>query len=164
MESRGFSMTAVDFYQLADTYGTPYFFYDADAVNDRINRVRTSLDNLVKVFYAVKANPNLELLRAVRGVAYGLDISSGGELEQASIAGFDMTTISFAGPAKTTTELTAAIARGVGCISLESIRELLACVEISRQLRVRAKVVVRVNPQFMNRSFGIKMGGKAVQF
>ena len=33
----------------------------------------------------MKANPNLELLKAVRGVADGLDISSGGELEQVMV-------------------------------------------------------------------------------
>ena len=63
---------------LADEHGTPFYLYDADAVNARIEAVRDALDRRVKVFYAVKANPNLALLRAVRPVADGLDISSGG--------------------------------------------------------------------------------------
>jgi diaminopimelate decarboxylase len=119
---------------------------------------------MVEVFYAVKANPNIELLRAVCGVADGLDISSGGELEQAALAGFEMAKLSFAGPAKTREELSASIERGVGNISIESRRELRECVDISRRLGVKANIVVRVNPQHLNRSFGMKMGGKAVQF
>jgi hypothetical protein len=85
--------------ELAERFGTPFFLYDADAVNRRIDLVPV-LEGLVKVFYAVKANPNLELLRAVGRAADRLDISSGGELEQAALAGFDMANLSFAGPAR----------------------------------------------------------------
>ena len=153
-----------DLHSLADRYGTPYFLYDVDEIVRRIELVRESLAGLVEVYYAVKANPNLELLRRLRTVADGLDISSGGELEQASLAGFDMAKISFAGPAKTASELTASIQNGVGCISIESLRELMECVRISRQLGRKANIVVRINPQQVNRSFGMKMGGKAAQF
>jgi len=122
------------------------------------------MDNLVEVFYAVKANPNLGLLKAVRGTADGLDISSGGELEQAALAGFDMARISFAGPAKSSQELSASIKRGVGCISVESMRELMKCAELAKQIGIKANVLIRVNPQFLNRSFGMKMGGRPIQF
>src|SRR5271167_3489136 len=120
-----------ELHSLADRYGTPYFLYAVDEIARRIELVRESLARLVEVFYAVKANPNLELLRMLRNVADGLDISSGGELEQASLAGFDMAKISFAGPAKSINELTESIQRGVGCISIESLRELKEC-EIGR--------------------------------
>ncbi len=149
---------------LADRYGTPYFLYDADEVVKRIESVRESFERLVEVFYAVKANPNLELLRLLRNSADGLDISSVGELEQASLAGFDAANISFAGPAKTAGELTESIQRGVGCISIESMRELTECIGISRQAGRKANIVVRVNPQFLNRSYGMKMSGRATQF
>jgi len=158
------SVTVAELRALAEAYGTPFFLYDADVVNSRINAVRRSLQDLVKVFYAVKANPNLELLRALRGVADGLDISSGGELEQAALAGFDVAKVSFAGPGKTSAELAASIERGVGFISVESLRELTECAELSKRLGIRANVVIRVNPLLPNRSFGIKMGGRPVQF
>ena len=44
------------------------------------------------------------------------------------------------------------------------MRELMECVNISRRLGIKANVVVRVNPQLSNRSFGMKMGGRPVQF
>lgn len=157
-------LTSIEFEKMADKYGTPFYLYDADEINHRIKFIRESMDNLVEVFYAVKANPNLGLLRAVRNMADGLDISSGGELEQAELAGFDMAQISFAGPAKTRNELTASIEKGVGCISIESMRELKECVDISRQINIKANVVMRVNPNLLNRAFGMKMGGKPIQF
>lgn len=151
-------------HDLAERYGTPYFLYDADEIAARIEAIRVALARQVEVFYAVKANPNLELLRAVRGVADGLDISSAGELTQACLAGYEMQNVSFAGPAKTKDELTAAITHGVGCISVESLRELTQCLRIAEQTGKKASIVLRVNPLLLNRSFGMKMGGRPVQF
>jgi len=149
---------------LANAHGTPFFVYDADTVNARIRAVREAMGGRVAVYYAVKCNPNLALLRAVKAATDGLDISSGGELEQALAAGYEGHHLSFAGPAKTKAELTAAIEAGAGAISIESARELSECIAVSKQLRRRACVALRVNPLQINRAFGIKMGGKAVQF
>jgi diaminopimelate decarboxylase len=160
----GAEPSATELHELAVKHGTPFFIYDADMINARIRRIRDSLDHLVQVFYAVKANPNLELLRAVGDTADGFDISSGGELEQAQMAGIEPVRLSFAGPAKTTEELTASIVHGVGYISVECLDELLECADIARRVDRRANVVIRVNPEQPNRSFGLKMGGIAVQF
>ena len=149
---------------LARAHGTPFFIYDADAVNERITRARAALGGAARVYYAVKANPNLELLRAVRQAADGLDLSSGGELEQALLAGFEPGRLSFAGPAKTAAELERAIEAGVGCISVESQREIDECARLAGKLERRANIGVRVNPKLLNRAFGLKMGGRAVQF
>lgn len=156
-------MRPADFESLAQTYGTPFYLYDADEVISRIDGVRRCLGG-VHVYYAVKANPNLGLLKAVRGSADGLDISSAGELEQALLAGYAPAQLSFAGPAKTTAELAEAIRHGVGCVSIESPRELSECIAIARAASTPANVALRVNPEHVNRAFGIKMGGKAVQF
>jgi diaminopimelate decarboxylase len=152
------------FERLAQAHGTPYFIYDADSMTRRIDAVRRAFCGLVDVFYAVKANPNLALLQALRMGADGLDVSSAGELVQACEAGFDPGQISFAGPAKTTAELTFAAERGVGWISVESVRELRECARISEAARKKVRCAIRVNPLAPARAFGLKMGGKAVQF
>jgi len=156
--------TLAGFDELARKYGTPFFLYDADLVNRRIRELRDALEGEVSVYYAVKANPNLELLRAVSSVADGVDISSAGELDQALRAGFDPTMMSFAGPAKTAAELEAAISAGIGCISIESIREIEECARVARQLGKRARILLRVNPLMPNKTYGLKMGGRPVQF
>ncbi len=64
---KGWHKTSLaELHSLADRYGTPYFLYDVDDIARRIELVRESLAGLVKVYYAVKANPNLELLRRLR--------------------------------------------------------------------------------------------------
>lgn len=152
------------FEDLAAEYGTPFYLYDADVVRDRIDRVRYAFQGLVKVYFAVKSNPNLELLRSIRDGVDGLDISSGGELEQASLAGYDMSRISFAGPAKTGDELLSSLRNEIGSISVESPRELLEIIEIAQRLKTRANIVIRVNPKQLIQEYGLKMGGRPVQF
>ena len=158
------STSLPELHELAKQYGTPYFLYDADAVCRRIESVRAAFEGVVDVYFAVKANPNLSLLQAVRETADGLDISSIGELEQACLAGYEPARLSFAGPGKSTEEVRSSVDRGVGCISVESLRELEACVEAARALGRRANVTLRVNPLLQNRTFGMKMGGRPVQF
>jgi diaminopimelate decarboxylase len=153
-----------ELHTLAERYSTPYFLYNVDEIARRIELVRQSIKGLAEIYYAVKANPNLQILRRLRDVADGLDVSSGGELRQACMAGFPMSKVSFAGPAKTQAELTESIEHGVGCISIESLRELTDCIQLSRRIGRKANIVVRVNPQVVNRAFGMKMGGKPVQF
>ncbi len=156
--------STADWEALALAHGTPFFFFDADVVAGRIRAVRQAMHGMAQIYYAVKANPNLGLLRAVQPVADGVDISSGGELLQAQLAGYDPAMMSFAGPAKTETELEAAIRAGVGCISAESLREIEQCATIAARVGVPARILLRVNPASPNRAYGLKMGGKPVQF
>ena len=159
-----FEMPPNQWEALAQAHGTPFYLFDSDVVARRIQALRQALKGLAQVYYAVKANPNLGLLRAVQPVADGADISSAGELDQAQLAGFDPARLSFAGPAKTDAELEAAIRAGVGCISVESLREIDACARIARDTGLRANVALRVNPTVANRAYGLKMGGRPVQF
>ena len=158
------AMDAAAFEAEAIAYGTPFFLYDADHVGARIRAVREAFEGMVDVLYAVKANPNLALLSAVQRVADGLDVSSFGEVEQALLAGYRPSSMSFAGPAKTMPELSESISQSIGCISVESTRELRDCIGVARRAGTRANVALRVNPLFLNRSFGLKMGGRSVQF
>lgn len=149
---------------LAAEHSTPLYLFDAEHVRRRVRAVRSAFGGLAGVYYAVKANPNLGLLRAVGDTVDGVDISSGGELQQALRAGYDAERMSFAGPAKTDDELTSAISAGVGCISVESPREIDACARIAASLGRPAQILLRVNPSQVHRSYGLKMGGRAVQF
>lgn len=153
-----------EFRRLAEEFQTPFYLYDVDVICKKIQMIRDLLEHRVKIYYAVKANPNLDILKSVRGIADGLDISSVGELQQAKAAGFEAKQLSFAGPAKSRDELRASIELGVGNISIESKRELSEIISLSKTIGVPARVVVRVNPKFLNRAFGIKMGGRPVQF
>ena len=96
---------AVDLLKIADDLGTPLYIYDFDAMADRLRQLRRLFDERIKLYYAVKANPNIHLLTGLRPLVDGLDISSGGELQQALLAGYRGSDLSFAGPGKTASEI-----------------------------------------------------------
>ena len=69
----------------------------------------------------------------------------------------------FAGPAKKTYELQAAIALGVR-ISVESVTELHRITDIAEVVGIQAHVLLRVNPQISLRGASMRMGGAPTQF
>jgi diaminopimelate decarboxylase len=152
------------FEELAEKHGTPFYLYDLDAVRDKVAVIRQAFGGNLELLYAIKANPNLELLCGMRDGLDGLDIASGGELEIALKAGYKPSCISFAGPGKTRDELKRSLEAGIGFISVESLRELRDIEEQVRGGAPRASIMIRVNPLFLLKEFAVKMGGKASQF
>jgi diaminopimelate decarboxylase len=152
------------FEDIAAQYGTPFYLYDLDTIKEKIHNVRNAFGDSIEILYAVKANPNRELLRGIRMDVDGLDIASKGEMEQALFAGYEAKKLSFAGPGKNRAELSEAMKYGIGIISVESLRELNDIKTIAIEERMIANIALRINPQLLIKEFAIKMGGKATQF
>ena len=92
-----------------------------------------------------------------------MDVASAGELKIALDSGMRADAISFAGPGKRDEELEQAVAAGI-VVNLESEGELERLAAIARRTGARARVNVRVNPDFELKSSGMKMGGGPKQF
>jgi diaminopimelate decarboxylase len=137
---------------------TPFYAYDRRLIRERIELLRTHLPRQVHIHYAMKANPMPEVVAHLAGLVDGLDIASAGELKVALEAGARPGTISFAGPGKTDADLEAALAAGI-VINLESEGEMERLGAIASRRGARARVNVRVNPDFELKSSGMKMGG-----
>ncbi|HZG07636.1 MAG TPA: pyridoxal-dependent decarboxylase, exosortase A system-associated [Allosphingosinicella sp.] len=142
--------------------GTPLFVYDAAMVRERIARFRRAFSG-VNLHYAVKANPYPPLLKHISSQVDGFDVASAGEMRQALAAGVPAADISFAGPGKTDDELAAAIHAGI-TLNLESEGEAERALSIARARGMRARLAVRVNPDFEIRGSGMRMGGGARPF
>jgi diaminopimelate decarboxylase len=149
---------------VAQEYGTPFYLYDLNDVYQKIETIRNNFGESVKLYYAIKANSNLEILKAIREKVDGLDISSIGEMEQSLLAGYSPGQLSFAGPGKTFQELEQSIRNQVGIISVESIHEMENIKKISLLVNSKVDIMIRVNPTMLIREFDIKMGGQATQF
>lgn len=152
------------FEEAAAHVNTPFYLYDLEVINEKIEAVRQAFGRSLELFYAIKANPNSELLKAMRDKIDGVDIASGGELEISLNTGYEANKISFAGPGKTRKELLRSLEIGIGFISVESIRELLELEELVRMGAPKASILIRVNPLLYIKDFAIKMGGKPSQF
>lgn len=142
---------------------TPFYAYDRQILAARVAQLRQALPSAVSLHYAMKANPMPALVGYMAGLVDGLDVASGRELRVALDAGMDPREMSFAGPGKSETELTQAVAAGV-LLNVESFREARVLAEIGARTSWTPRVAVRVNPDFELKSSGMKMGGGPKQF
>lgn len=82
--------------ELAQKYGTPLYLYDADAVVRHYRELYNFIPwPKLKIHYALKANYNVALLRALRAAGAGLDTVSPAEVRLALALGFDRNDIIF---------------------------------------------------------------------
>ena len=164
IENRELIVGGIPLTKLAARVGrTPFYVYDRSLLDARIRELRAALPDAVEIHYAVKANPMPALVGYMACLADGLDVASGGELAVALDAGANPQCISFAGPGKSIDELAQAVAAGI-LVNVESRREIRVLADISRRTRTKARVAVRVNPDFELRMSGMKMGGGPKQF
>jgi diaminopimelate decarboxylase len=136
---------------------TPFYAYDRTVINDRVAALRAALPPDVHLHYAIKANPMPEVVSHLAALTDGLDVASAGELRVALATGISPGNISFAGPGKSATDLSAAIASGV-IINIESVGEMQRIAMLAEASGTRPRVAIRVNPDFELKSAGMKMG------
>ncbi len=150
--------------QLAARVGqTPFYAYDRAALDTRVAELRAALPAALRLHYAMKANPMPALVGTLAGIVDGLDVASGRELRVALDTGMTPAEISFAGPGKSHAELEQAVAAGV-LVNVESAREARLLADIQAHTGWRARVALRINPDFDLKSSGMKMGGGPRQF
>jgi diaminopimelate decarboxylase len=145
-------------------YSTPFYFYQLDHAIDQINAIRNVVNQRVQIYYALKANPAVPIVRELAKHLDGVDIASGGEAKIVLEAGSAIESASFAGPAKSNRELEYVISQGIGLISVESVNELIRIQSIAEELGAIQDIVVRVNPDSPIQQYSLKMGGVASPF
>ncbi|MGH3086535.1 MAG: diaminopimelate decarboxylase family protein, partial [Rubrobacteraceae bacterium] len=127
--------------------GTPVYVYSHGALErayKELDEAFSGFDHLV--CFAVKANGNLAVLRALASFGAGADIVSGGELYRTMRAGFDPKKVVFAGVGKTESELMAGLGERILLFNVESAAELEYLERMASIHGKRARVALRINP------------------
>jgi diaminopimelate decarboxylase len=133
---------------IAKAAGTPLYIYSAATLERHFRVFQEAFREIPHVIcYSCKANANLAILRTLSGLGAGADIVSGGELFKALTAGVPAERIVFSGVGKTEDELSYAIRSRILMINIESAGELQTLVRISRRMKTKVPVSIRVNPQ-----------------
>lgn len=157
-------MTDARLLEAVSRYGSPLYAYDLDAIAARFDRLNRHFGRHFGVSYAIKANPNLHLLKAMRPRLDSFDASSIAEVEQALAAGMEPARITFSGPAKREAEVRRAVQLGIGELVLESLAEAHVASAAARAAGGVQPVLVRLNPVHIPRRMGASMGGTISQF
>ncbi|WP_328794760.1 alanine racemase [Herbidospora solisilvae] len=134
----------------------PAFVYDLEDLDTHIREVRSALGD-IELYYAVKANPDPELLRVLVRYVDGLEVASGGEVAHVRDL-FPNARIAFGGPGKTDSEL--ALAPTVYRLHVESPNEIRRLIAAGSD----ADILLRVNLDIPIPGASLAMGGGATPF
>ena len=142
----------------------PFFIYDLEKIKKNFTILRESLPENFRIYYSMKANSNVNIVKFLYTLGCGIEIASGGELKTAIKVGVPPKEIIFAGPGKSDEEIFQALKCGIKLINVESFNELSRVNEIAKSLNRVQDVNIRINPRFKIEESTLQMGGDAQKF
>ena len=132
---------------LSKRFKTPIYCYSAKKLRDNILNFKKQFNKLNPLIcFAVKANPNINILREIKNFNLGADVVSIGELMMAIKAGINPKKIVFSGVGKTNSELEYAINKKILLINTESKSEILEIEKIAKTKKRVVNIGIRLNP------------------
>ncbi len=133
--------------EVAAAVGTPFYLYSTATLQRHFTVFDEALDGLEhKIFYAMKANDNIAVLRTLAAMGAGMDVVSGGEYAKARAAGVSGDMIVFSGVGKTEAEMRQVLAGGIRQFNVESEPEMRQLSRVATDMGKIAKITLRVNP------------------
>lgn len=133
--------------EIAGQVGTPFYLYSQATLERHFttfDRAFSKTSHLI--CYSQKANSNLALLHFFGRLGGGTDIVSGGELYRALKAGIPPERIVYSGVGKTSDEIRYALKEKILLLNIESPEELKLVNTIAGQMKRKASIGIRVNP------------------
>lgn len=126
---------------------TPFYYYDLNLLDQTLIACKLASEKFsFHVHYALKANFNDEVLKAIQKSGFGADCVSGNEVKKAIEIGFNPSNIVFAGVGKSDKEINEALRNNIYCFNVESVQELGVINELALKQSKVAKVAIRINP------------------
>lgn len=113
--------------RLGKELGTPIYVYNGSRITDNYRRfysaMRKHTDKEIRVYYAMKANSNIEILKLLKRAGAWVDVVSPEEAERAILVGFGSDKILFTGTSVSNDDLKRITDLGI-MINIDSVSEL----------------------------------------
>jgi diaminopimelate decarboxylase len=153
----------VEVKKLVETFSTPLYVYSKNQIIENFNNYKKALkDRKHLICYAVKANTNYEVIKTIKNLGGGADVTSYGELWRVLNAGVPPEKIVFAGVGKTEEEIKFAIKNKILMFNIESKDEAELINKIAKK---KVDFSIRVNPEVNTHTIGhISTGEEGVKF
>jgi ornithine decarboxylase len=129
----------IDFLKTAQPEG-PCLVVDLDVVKDNYNAFDRAMPG-TRIFYAVKANPAPEILKALADLGSCFDTASVVEIEMALAAGATPNRISFGNTIKKERDIAKAHAYGISLYAVDSIEEVEKVARAAPGARVFCRIL-----------------------
>lgn len=137
---------------------TPFLLIDSGKIREKTSMIGRYIKNS-NVFYAVKANPDIEILRFLNKLELGFEIASEGELEILSSIGVEPSRIISSNPVKSLKFLKIAASYKVKYFSFDSEEEVekLARIIPNCNVYVRLSVPNEGSEWPLSKKFGVEL-------
>jgi len=133
--------------EIAREVGTPFYLYSLNTLESHFRAFQSAfakVDHLI--CFSAKANSNIAILRIFTRMGGGVDVVSGGEIFRAMKAGASPNRIVYSGVGKREEEIEYALELPILMFNVESTQELVLMDRIAGNMRTKAPVALRVNP------------------
>jgi len=137
---------------------TPFLLIDSSKVKEKTSLIGHYIDN-ARVFYAVKANPDVAIVRFLNKLKMGFEISSEGELDILSTLRVKPERIISSNPVKSLKFLNMAASYGISYFSFDSAYEIekIAKIVPNSNVYVRLSVPNEGSEWPLSKKFGVEL-------
>lgn len=133
--------------KIIEQAGSPTYVYSKNYFKKRYLEFKKAFSYAkCKIYYAVKSNFNLSVIKTFVELDSGLDVNSQGELYRALKAGAAPSNISFSGVGKTEEEIQYALENGIFLFKAESFEEAVVINKVAERMKKTPNVSFRINP------------------
>ncbi|MBY8985703.1 MAG: diaminopimelate decarboxylase [Candidatus Lokiarchaeota archaeon] len=137
--------------EIAEKYGTPIYVINEEMIRKRYRDLKKSLDSLYErntIYFAVKANSSLSVLKILYSEGASFDCTSTGEIHECFKVGIPPEKIFFTGNMFTNEDLKFAVENNVH-INLDSISQLRRLNKVYDDFGFEKQAIsFRINPEF----------------
>ncbi|MBZ0155056.1 MAG: diaminopimelate decarboxylase [Alphaproteobacteria bacterium] len=133
--------------EIVSRFGSPVYIYSYQTLLRHLKAYHEAFDGFPHIVcFALKANSNTAIVRLLAQNGGGADVVSGGELFRALKAGVPPKRIVYAGVGKTGEEIRYALKSRILMFNVESADELREMDRIAGEMKVKAPIALRINP------------------
>lgn len=133
--------------EIVDRFGTPIYVYSYNTILRHLKAYNDAFNGFPHIIcFALKANPNAAIIKLLAKNGGGADVVSGGELFRAIKAGVPTKKIVYAGAGKTEEEIRYSLKSEILMFNVESEDELREIDRIAAEMKVKAPIALRINP------------------
>ncbi|PCK30854.1 PLP-dependent decarboxylase [Pseudoalteromonas piscicida] len=131
---------------LIQQHDTPFFCYDLDKLSAHVTPLIDQ--QVVKLWYAVKANPLSHIIKTLDHAGFNFDVASSGELDQVLSQGIAPERVLNTGPAKSLKQIRHFARQGVRIFVAESHNQVRWLNQVAAEFDLQFEVLLRVQLRF----------------
>ena len=129
---------------ISEQNDTPFFVYDLDALYAHLKPLTEQ--SVVKLWYAVKANPLSKVIQTLDKAGFDFDVASSGELDQVLRQGVAANRVLNTGPAKSKKQIQHFLSQGVRTFVAESLNQVAWLNQAATEHQVQLRILIQYFP------------------